>query len=80
MPHIEKKTIKRFFGVVLTVYAIGYASCSGASKQVVNYSATHSVKNPLDSVGDSIIAQPPLTTALNRNFFAIGFEAIGGAA
>lgn len=78
MPYIEKKTIKRFLGVVLTVYAIGNASCSGASKEIVNYSATYSVRSPLDSVCESIIAQPPLTTALNRDFFAIGFEAIGG--
>ncbi|MEG4009828.1 hypothetical protein QUA21_27800 [Microcoleus sp. Pol1B3] len=74
MPYIEKKTIKRFLGVVLTVDA--NASSSGTIKQIVNSNAINSVKCPFDFVYDSILAQSPLTTALNREFPTIGFEAI----
>lgn len=80
MPHLEKR-IKRFLSVVLTVDAIDEsAKCSATIKQIVNLNATHSVKSPFDSVYDSIIAPSFLTTALNRDFSAIGFEAIGGLA
>jgi hypothetical protein len=80
MPHFEKRT-KRVLGVVLTVDAIDdSASCSGTLKQIVKFNATHSVKSPFESVYDSIIAPSFLTTALNRDFSAIGFEAIGGGA
>ncbi|MEG4626332.1 hypothetical protein Q5691_18845 [Microcoleus sp. w1-18aA5] len=80
MPYFEKR-IKRFLGAVLTVDAIDdTASCSGTIKQIVKFSATHSVKIPFDSLYDSIITQSFLTTALNRDFSAIGFEAIGGVA
>lgn len=38
-----------------------------------------SVKNFPEPDYDSIIAISPLTTTLNRDFLAVGFEPIGGA-
>ncbi|MEG4583169.1 hypothetical protein QUA71_26680 [Microcoleus sp. MON1_C5] len=63
------------------VFTSATASHSDTSGLTEKYDAVlSSVKNFPEPDYDSIIAIFPLTTTLNRDFFAVGFETIGGAA
>ncbi len=78
MPYLVIK-IKRHFSVALPINAVGSGSIAHSENSETTHSF-HSVKKSSNLGCNSISPYSPPNATTNREFSAVGFEAIGGAA
>jgi len=78
MTHVEIK-IKRLFGVLLPINAVGNGTIAGSPNSDTIHSF-HSFQKSSNNGCNSISPYSPPNTTTNREFSAVGFETeIGGA-